>query len=756
MIKIINSSKNQDHNIPYDCFPDFILRSPSLPYNFIQPFIDQEDVSENQMIACLNIPVIQEAIFLASPEFYSELEKWSAGNINRQDERDRIRFVLFRYLIRMSTRSTPFGLFAGINTGKWKDKNQIQLEPLTKGERSAQLDMHYLCALAPDLSRLPGIRNQIRFYPNSSIYTVGNKYRYVEYRYDNNKKNHHLVTIDKTKYLEKILFTANQGAFHSDLKNILIKEGFSKQDSEAFIDELINEQVLFSELEPSVTGANFLDQILKIINNIKGINKQVFLSGSAREKLNQLRNITNEPVISKYQHIKDELSELGTKFIPKFLFNVDLKKNIKSCSLDINITKDLLQGIAALLRLSPEPVQTELSRFRDAFYKRYEEREIPLSEALDPETGIPYNKNSLTSDYSPLIDDLFIPSRQTRQRDSRWNPVYDFIISRYQEVLYAGSTELHLNDRDLEPYKVNWNNMPDTFNVMFRIIHDKKDTEDPYLHLINAAGPSAACLLGRFCHLDKKILDHTLNIIRFEQEYRKDVVLAEIIHLPQDRTGNILLRPILREYEIPYLAKPGVSPDKQIKLDNLMISVRNGRLILRSNKLNRRILPRLCSAHNFSFNALPVYQFLCDLQSQNIHKGLEFSWGPLEERCLFYPRVTYKNIILSPARWNFRKEHFQDLLQIKDKNLLFNKIQNWYAQYKLPSKVLLGDYDNELLIHFKNKLSVQTLISLIKNRASFQLSEFLFDPEKAVVTGENGIYNHECLASFFKQNINES
>ena len=122
--------------------------------------------------------------------------------------------------------------------------------------------------------------------------------------------------------------------------------------------------------------------------------------------------------------------------------------------------------------------------------------------------------------------------------------------------------------------------------------------------------------------------------------------MAEIVHLPQQRTGNVLMRPVLREYEIPFLGRSSVDPAYAIPVSDLMVSVRNNTVLLRSKRLNKFIIPHLSNAHNFSFGALSIYKFLCDLQSQNIMTNVGFSWGPLESETLYLPRVTYKNILM--------------------------------------------------------------------------------------------------------------
>ena len=70
---------------------------------------------------------------------------------------------------------------------------------------------------------------------------------------------------------------------------------------------------------------------------------------------------------------------------------------------------------------------------------------------------------------------------------------------------------------------------------------------------------SAAKLLGRFCNGNADIHNLTKEIVEKEKKCYPDKILAEIVHIPESRTGNILRRPVLRDYEIAYLSNSGVT-----------------------------------------------------------------------------------------------------------------------------------------------------------------------------------------------------
>jgi lantibiotic biosynthesis protein len=217
------------------------------------------------------------------------------------------------------------------------------------------------------------------------------------------------------------------------------------------------------------------------------------------------------------------------------------------------------------------------------------------------------------------------------------------------------------------------------------------------------------------------------------------------------------MRTTLREYEIPYLAKPSVLPDFQILPEDLFVSVRGNKIILRSEKLNKIIIPRLTNAHNFGFNSLPMYNFLCDLQTQHLRGGIWFSWGALEATYQCLPRVTYKKTIISPAKWVLRKKDFEHLLKSQDNQSLSENITEWKKHWNMPQFIQLADSDNELLVDLNNILSVKTFLNTIKKRETIQLSEFLFTQKNCLISdslGENYV-NQFVFAFHRKERLTE-
>ncbi|GEN75435.1 hypothetical protein CHA01nite_11750 [Chryseobacterium hagamense] len=273
--------------------------------------------------------------------------------------------------------------------------------------------------------------------------------------------------------------------------------------------------------------------------------------------------------------------------------------------------------------------------------------------ALDTEIGVGYIQNN--SGIHPYLEDLkFQGSGKKQNLQLTLNSIHLILNERLQKALLEQQYKIELTDADFKDLKEeNWDDLPATISFMAEIFSEG-DQEKMILN--GSTGKSAANLLGRFCSEKSQVRDLTKNIAKKEEAFYKNYTLAEIIHLPEARIGNIVRRPTLREYEIPFLAQSVLSADHQISVEDLFISVKNNRIVLRSRKLNKEVKPYLTNAHNYSNNTLPVYHFLCDLQSQDIRSGLYFNWGGLEHIYKFLPRVKYNNIVLSKAQWKITEK----------------------------------------------------------------------------------------------------
>jgi hypothetical protein len=213
--------------------------------------------------------------------------------------------------------------------------------------------------------------------------------------------------------------------------------------------------------------------------------------------------------------------------------------------------------------------------------------------------------------------------------------------------------------------------------------------------------------------------------------------------------GNILLRPELRKYEIPYLAKSLKPKRFQLSINDLyVVANHKGKIKLFSKSLNKEVLPHLTNAHNYNKNPLPIYQFLALMQTQSKRASLGFNWGDLEELFNFFPRVSYKNAILSTAKWKIEKNEIQQWKNIQDDEQLLQIFSEWRSARRIPQYVLFVQSDNRLLLDLTQLFNIKLLIDIIKKRNWFFVEEFLFEKDSFVKQNDD-FYANEIVISFY-------
>src|SRR5262249_19756799 len=147
-----------------------------------------------------------------------------------------------------------------------------------------------------------------------------------------------------------------------------------------------------------------------------------------------------------------------------------------------------------------------------------------------------------TVEASSLLEGLGL-SPPAEQR-VRWGPRETYLLGRLTEALTQGAGELALTERDVDRLAVaDPLPLPDAFAALARLEAASDEAVargDFRLSLEAVLGPSGARLLGRFCHADPELAARVEEHLRAEEALRPGAVLAEVVHLPEGRLGNIL------------------------------------------------------------------------------------------------------------------------------------------------------------------------------------------------------------------------
>lgn len=728
-------------------FLHYVLRTPLFPLPFYFDLL--ENYSEEVLLSQFENPYVREAIRMASPELLTALDKWKADPSNlSHKKRDSLQLSLLKYSARISARCTPFGLFAGCTVGKITSETNIILHSLEKYNRFTQFDMQFWVALLQDFAKREDVKLHLNYYPNNSIYGLGYFYRYVEYQYVKTKRVHCISALRKTTLLSDLVEQSTSGKTIDEMVCLLADDDSETVEALEYINQLIDFQFLTSELDETVSGSDEWGRVFSIIETIPSLKEETRILQRIKKQFLALDQ-TLVPFEKNYESIKDLIQKTGVDYDEKYLFQTDLNTTASVNTLSTSSQNKVFQAVRFLNGIQKQKKSENHTNFIKAFTQRYESREMPLTTVLDTETGIGYLQNSAMNDTHEILEHFSFKSKVQETILEPWT-AYDFIMEKkLQQCILKNEKVVTLSENDFPDFNPSWNNAPATFSVMIEIaLHQEKEI----ISIESSGDVSAAKLLGRFCNGNDAIFNLTNEVVAKEAAYHSDKILAEIVYIPESRTGNILRRPVLRAFEIAYLANSGVNQDYTIDLNDLMISIRDNKIILRSKKHNKEVIPCLSNAHNYAAKSLPIYHFLCDLQSQDIKPIHSFSWGILETHYNFFPRVEYKDVLLSKSKWMVLKTEITPFYKMEGIPL-FEAFSIWRKQRNIPRFVNWAYFDNTLLIDFEQEIGIQLFLKSVVNHAKITLEEFLFTADSVVKNAKGENFANQFILSYYKDQL---
>ncbi|WP_394831639.1 lantibiotic dehydratase [Pendulispora rubella] len=693
--------------------------------------------------------VVREALFVASPSLDAAVRAWLRDEL---DPRARgVAEIILRYVARMAARATPFGLFSGTSVGVMGSRSNLALEARGSYRRHTRLDVHYLDAACETVRQRRGWED-LRLRTSTGLYAIGKQWRLAELRTSaaTGTRHYGLISLERSPHLDATIDRARSGARVEDLVRALRADDSEVEPDEAhdFLRELVASQVLVPDLAPPVTGADPLTHIIETLRRATAARAEIGALVRAEEQLHEMDADGLGLSAERYRAVNAALEPLAVPKDLDALFHVDMYKPLHAnASLGPLVVSEARRAVELLTRVG-QAEETGLRAFREAFGERYGTREVPFVEVLDEEIGIGYPVDPFrTGEPSPLLEGLVFPTRPPPRwaRDGRRE---QYLARGIDDAVRRGSLEWLLSDEDVEALsEPSSERLPDAF-ALLGVLHapstEALDTGDFRLVVTGLDGPSGATYLGRFCHGDAALREQVEAHLREEEALRADAVFAEIVHLPSGRAANLVTRPRLRDWEIVYLGSGGSNDDRRIPIEDLRISVAGERVLLRSNRLGREVVPRMTSAHNHSRSTLAIYRFLAALSAQD-GRTPRFSWAPWGA-APFLPRLRRGRIVLSPARWTLQRADLAPIVDCSSPADRFHALRALRTRLRVPRWAALSDHDNVLPVDFESALHVESFAQLVKNRDTVRLVELSLDSH--AVQGPEGSFAHEIIVPF--------
>ncbi|MEJ8547465.1 thiopeptide-type bacteriocin biosynthesis protein [Brevibacillus borstelensis] len=736
------AAKNQDSFSVYRPFPFFMLRTPLLPAEWYgrlfstgEGNLDKRHEDTIAMLEALSRhPAVREAIAVASPNLFEALASLSHPGESRKRNQTVRSFM--RYVIRMITRPTPFGLCSGVASGKWGEQSPgcIRLRSFREHNKRTRPDMEWLMSLIRSLESRPEVVEQLQVRTNPAVYLTGSRAK-LSYLINagpqegTGRKKSLSSSIQASPVVRKVLEEAKDMIPYLALqKKIELDHPETPVEKiRHFLWQLFQQEYLISELRPPLSHpspfAYVLDR-LEPVQGIDGLKQELRGIAALLDAYDQMRLGDGTGM---YREASRRMQEIIAVEHP---LQVDLQLSAEQVELPGEVAREAARAVQVLCRLSASADRPSfLKELHADFIERYGiHREVPLLLLLDEDLGL----GSL-DEYQLRAENKSGGGKATKRSALLLNMLLSAQMEGGQEVeltdelveaMAPGGWEPEMFPKSLELYA--------TLSVKNREGLDRGD-----FRLIVGTNPGsngAGKTFGRFADLfGEAFLDQLREVHAAEQALDPEPIHAEISYLPaHDRLSNVTLSPNIRPYEIVL----GTNPGKQAKenllpLSDLLVGATLDSLYLKSVSLGKEVIPT--TGHMLTLrNTPPVYRFLREIGQERQGNWGSFSWGSLEQSP-YVPRIRYGKTILSPARWRVYK-HTVPFAEGMSTETWKNAVQEWRDKWKVPRHVFLTEGDNRILLDLGHPLHLDMLH---REFAQMNSGESLVLTENPVMSGEH-------------------
>lgn len=704
----------------------YMLRSPLHTTNFSKKYNDIEDSLEE----IKKDLIFNEQLLVASPSLYKMIHTDDFNKLSNKKKRNLI-YSILSYQNRASYRTTPFGLFTGVELKKVNEKTDNSDKVYIK--KHCRVDIEWLILL------IKKIENEnyklLKYKLNTAYYKFGDRV-YIPYNTGSNCEEISIIYRKPFQIVEKLC--EYQLISYSEIINIL-KEEYPDKNIEVFdnyLNKLIKKEYLISELRPSLCGTNELQHIIDTINNYNTLEN---MYGSTLADINKLikayENTRLGEGIDVYKCLYKKMCSLfdhkKNTFLQIDCELVNLKNSIDDK--DLNVINKFLNYTFSIM--STEDSNKAIKDYAIKFQEKYGEYlEVPIYELIDESTGIGAPTGYQNS------KNRFIRSDELTDAN---NKLKRYFLERYSQAVKSNSCiQLDEDQLNLLEDDIKNGTFPDSLEL--NIIPKVKNGEKLLYLGPNVGSAKAGKTFGRFGYLSstysKAINDMSISIPK------EDEIKCELSFIPSSiRIGNVIRSISTYAYNICCYTN-SYNAEKEIKLKNILVGYNNGKFYLRDSKSGKKI--KVFMTNMLNTTLLPnVLRLLVDISYDSNLMMQAPPWERYYDDFTYIPKIKYKNIIVSDEKWKISNYG----LNLKDKND-YDEFLKSFIELKnkllIPDRVYYEVADNRLLLNLNEEKYLKLLFYYFKKNPSVELQKV--DEGDYVNFNSDGYYNTEIVIPFIR------
>ncbi|MEU3521601.1 lantibiotic dehydratase [Streptomyces sp. NPDC006654] len=692
----------------YECGNAALLRVSSLPAEAGDitrqaPDAGLDDVRAYVRKALADLRV-REAVAAASTSLATALRRLTEGDDIGEARALRAAGALSRYLIRMSSRPTPFGLLAGVALAEFGDRPEARLG--IRHRRSARADTSWLMPLLAGWERRPEVWWHLRITANELCFVRGDRLvlPYVPDVAGDRPYTEDVVelTLRHTRAVAAALAHAQRPVITgAELAGRLGDEfpDVSAATVNGLIGRLITHDVLLTDLRPDESEP---DPLAYVTGRLRGLLEPTELTAleSVRSALRAYAGAAPDDTSSTLPTVLGQMRRLRATDRP---LHVDLAVDA-TVRLPPSVAREAERAADLLWRLAPgtgEP--SRLRQYHAEFLERYGVgRLVPVLELLDPDIGMgaPAGYRHPRGNRLPAPD----PADARRHRDQ----VLAVLVAR---ALAEGTKEVVLDDATIEQIRPAADRpaLP-SMELCGRIVATDMSAlvaGDFTLWLSETGGSrQAGAMSGRFAHL----LGPDSDRLRYRPapDDDRDAPLDAQLSLRGAalRAGNVTQVPRWLDHRIVVGGFADPDDAGTVGMRDLAVCAWPDRLVLVDVRRGREVVPATFHMLNLRAHAPNAARFLQDIALSGRRSWEPWGWGGLDV-LPHLPRVRRGRTVVAAARWRTDAGFFDDAGL--DDSRWRRALDTWRQRWSVPEHVLLADGDRYLQLDLSSAAHARIL-----------------------------------------------
>ncbi len=631
-------------------------------------------------------PILQEAVILASPNLANAINKVLRDEESIPNKKIMtLRRSLLKYAIRISTRPTPFGLFAAVSSTSFGNEflvisnegvksARIAQSIVMKLQNKAEMTLENFCVSINPTTFIHGDRLHAAL---SNLKTESTNSR---------------VDVRINPALDFILNENPNSMEIGTLRTLLIQKfGESNRDKiHGLPKELIRINVLVTDISSSAFDSDPAEKLIK------------FFPDELDPLIDLIDRYSATPLGSGQGELLLILEKLGKFHISEIQRGIQVDYQARLEGNVPNSLKEIVPTVFdGLCRLTSIPSGSpNLSAHADRFLEKYGETEVSLLDALDLTAGIGmpagYETSShkqervshrTTPELTSLLSYLIEESRSCRKESVEISPE---LVSK---IPYAGK-------------------LPSSADLFIEMHENNQETQ----YALGATGVAfpAGRSIGRFGWGNKIFKDQVKKYATHDQKYNSSDLILQLEYLTNSAVANDLFLSPLAYDNVLILTKPSSEACSVRTVHDLLLGVHDGKFYVRDILSQKRVIFRRLNLVTSELTT-DLVRFLEDISNDGFCKP-SWSWGALEGLLDFYPGVTYAGIQLSSAKWRIPTE----VKNTKD-------LKDWMQAKRIPRYLLAGEGDNQLLVDSQDETHLDLLMREVK--PGYSLVQKALDPK---------------------------